>query len=1076
MSQTEKPGFWQQLTELADPSNYRPERVKDVEVARLSSEEGAYYVLKQPQQRTYLRLSPQDYALWWQMDGRRSLKELLFYSLRRFKTLPFGRLNSLVADLRQGYFLQDPPAQVYEQIDQELQQRQPENRGRDLINAFFHSEWSTAGLDPFFTRLYQAIGWLFHPFSQWLIGLWVVIGFILYGRLFIQAEPVYALTGGAGLGVGAAGLLIANLIVIFIHELAHGLMTKHLGRECDRGGLLLYWGFPAFFVDTRDIWLSPARGRIAVSWAGPYSGLFVGATLGFALTLLEFLFPASTQTIAANFFYQMGFLAFLSVFINLNPLLELDGYFILMDWLDMPGLRPRAFHFIQHELWGKAKPHLTAPRRFWASLSRRERIFTLFGLAALVYSTYALVFVLYFWQTRLWPLATSLWLDYGLVGRLIVLVIAAATVIPACYYLFLLAWNQIQRGLEWLARQELLGRVEILAVLLSVPLVVVSAAAFLGGPLVLRIITWLVHVAAVITMIQVARQWPGSRFQWVMWSLAGGLACLTLAQLTPETALWWGMWLSFAAACFLASGLIAWFTVRPAQWQTSDRVGWIIVLLLSLATGLLLPRLSPQPTTLNWIFSAFIQMATTISLMAFVPLLINFRPSRFWLPWTLYAVAVLSLPWLYHFPLLDLAIALLWLYATGLYLLLGALTEFDRHTLVTEDSLSERERLANGFNHFLQGMFRVYEPIFGGRRLDEIQAQVVALQHNRQLEDDNALFALADFCRTSLLLVVDRLDDLAGTPFTARVGQAAYDSLPWLEAETLVRHVLSHIGWGRTLARTFDTTHDSRADLFRQADLFAGFDDEGIETLIQVAQLFRARPRTTLAEQNQDATHFYLIESGEVGVYREGEYVALITAGGYIGEKALLDTGVYSATYRALSEVTALTIARDQFDPLLRADTTLASQVSAGAETRQLLRRMPLFRTLSPQELMMVDRRLRPLTVSPGKLIVRQGQHRADLYIIQAGEVETVRRGVDGAQVVQKLGPGEHFGDYALFADTPYEATYRAATEVTLLRLDEPTFDSLVARSAELSHYVEQIGSGRMLDTRRRLGLTGLVS
>ncbi|MBK9051751.1 MAG: cyclic nucleotide-binding domain-containing protein [Chloroflexi bacterium] len=133
-----------------------------------------------------------------------------------------------------------------------------------------------------------------------------------------------------------------------------------------------------------------------------------------------------------------------------------------------------------------------------------------------------------------------------------------------------------------------------------------------------------------------------------------------------------------------------------------------------------------------------------------------------------------------------------------------------------------------------------------------------------------------------------------------------------------------------------------------------------------MAQLFRARPRTTLAEQNQDATHFYLIESGEVGVYREGEYVALITAGGYIGEKALLDTGVYSATYRALSEVTALTIARDQFDPLLRADTTLASQVSAGAETRQLLRRMPLFRTLSPQELMMVDRRLRLLTVTPG--------------------------------------------------------------------------------------------------------------
>ncbi|MBK9051752.1 MAG: hypothetical protein IPL78_12810 [Chloroflexi bacterium] len=33
--------------------------------------------------------------------------------------------------------------------------------------------------------------------------------------------------------------------------------------------------------------------------------------------------------------------------------------------------------------------------------------------------------------------------------------------------------------------------------------------------------------------------------------------------------------------------------------------------------------------------------------------------------------------------------------------------------------------------------------------------------------------------------------------------------------------------------------------------------------------------------------------------------------------------------------------------------------------------------------------------------------------------VETVRRGLDGAWWCKKLGPGEHFGDYALFADTP---------------------------------------------------------
>lgn len=1075
MTQADPSDFWQQVKEAADPANYRPQRVMDVEVARLSASDGPYYVLKQPQQRTYVRLSPQDYALWWQMDGRRSLKDLLFYSLRRYKNLPIGRLNGLVTDLRQGYFLQDPPAQVYTQIAQELKQRQPENRGRVLINAFLHSEWRIQGLDPLFTRLYQATSWLFHPLSQRFIAVWIVIGLILFGRLFAQADPTYRLSGGGSLGVGIIGLLVANLIVILIHELAHGLTTKHLGRECDQGGFLFYWGLPAFFVDTKDTWLSPTRGRLAVSWAGPYSGLIIGATIGITLSLVEQLWPAAAGSLWANFLYQMGFWAFFSVFMNLNPFLELDGYFMLMDWLDMPGLRPRAFHFLRHELWGKLKAH-PSPRPFWNALRRQERIFTLFGLMALLYSTIALVLALFFWRNHIWRLITFLWHNYGVWGRGVVLLLAAATVIPASYYLLLLASSTIRQGLDWLARQQLLGRVEILALLVSLPILLLGTAAFFSNPLFFQIITWLVHIGAAVALVRVARQWPGSRFQWVLYSLAGGWGGLTLAQLAPGVTGWRGFWFVAAAAGFLAAGIIAWLTVRPAQWTLGDQMGWVIVLLFTAATGLILPRLSPHTGSLTWFFSTLSQTLLLVSLMAFVPLLINFASSRFWLPWAIYALALVTLPWLYHYPLLDLPLALLWLYATLLYLLLGSLTQFDRHSLPLEDSLSERERLMNGFNHFLQGMFAIYEPIFGGRRLGEIQTQIIALQHNRPLEKETDLFALADFCRTALLLAVDRLDDLAGAPFTARVGAAAYDSLPWLEAETLVRHVLAPIGWGQNLTRTFQQTHDSRADLFRQADIFAGFDNEGIETLLQIVQVVRARPRTVLAEQGSDATRFFLIEQGEVTVLRDGEQVALLTAGGYFGEKALLDSGVYSATYRALADVTLLALPRARFDPLLRADTLLASQVSAGAATRQMLRRMPLFRTLSPQELMMVDKRLRPLTVTADKLIIRQGQHRSDLFIIQSGEVDVVRRGPDGAQVVQKLGPGEHFGEYALFADTPYEATYRAATDVTLLRLDEPTFDSLVARSDQLSHYVEQIGSGRLLDTRRRLGLTGLVS
>ena len=81
----------------------------------------------------------------------------------------------------------------------------------------------------------------------------------------------------------------------------------------------------------------------------------------------------------------------------------------------------------------------------------------------------------------------------------------------------------------------------------------------------------------------------------------------------------------------------------------------------------------------------------------------------------------------------------------------------------------------------------------------------------------------------------------------------------------------------------------------------------------------------------------------------------------------------------------------------------------------------------------------------------------------------SVRDETGGEKVVARLGRGEHFGETALYTDQPYTATCRAETPVELLALDEPTFDQLVASSGQMAHYVEQISSGRTLDTRRKL-------
>src|SRR5204863_9222398 len=75
------------------------------------------------------------------------------------------------------------------------------------------------------------------------------------------------LSGDAWLAVSLAFALFL-VVSILLHELGHALTCKAFGREIRRGGFMLFFGFPACFVDTSDIWLDPRRRRIAVSGAG----------------------------------------------------------------------------------------------------------------------------------------------------------------------------------------------------------------------------------------------------------------------------------------------------------------------------------------------------------------------------------------------------------------------------------------------------------------------------------------------------------------------------------------------------------------------------------------------------------------------------------------------------------------------------------------------------------------------------------------------------------------------------------------------------------------------------------------
>ncbi|MGN6332848.1 MAG: daptide biosynthesis intramembrane metalloprotease [Motilibacteraceae bacterium] len=170
------------------------------------------------------------------------------------------------------------------------------------------------------------------------------------GRSGAAVAGVLALTGvfptiGASLGAGSilsAPLpvsqyvlaLVALLLTVSLHELAHAGALLRRGGQPRRLGVMLFYLSPAMFCDVSDAWRLPPRRRVEVAVAG---SVVHGACGGLA-GLLALLVPGDVR--AAFVLYAL--LNYTYLLLNLVPFVKLDGYLALMGWLDLPFLRTRA--------------------------------------------------------------------------------------------------------------------------------------------------------------------------------------------------------------------------------------------------------------------------------------------------------------------------------------------------------------------------------------------------------------------------------------------------------------------------------------------------------------------------------------------------------------------------------------------------------------------------------------------------------------------------------------------------------------------------------------------------------------
>lgn len=260
--------------------------------------------------------------------------------------------------------------------------------GQWLLHHYLFFRVPLARPDRFLTQSLPLVRWAFSAGFLWTTLAALAVGVILLIRQWeaFSASLVDTLSpsGMVMYGVTLAGVKI-------LHELGHGYAAKRLGCRVPTMGLAFLVMWPVLYTDVNETWmLTRRRDRLSVAGAGIAVELAVAAWATLAWSFL----PDGPWRGAAFILATTTWIS--SLLLNLSPFMRFDGYFLLMDALEMPNLHPRAFAmarwWLRETLFGLGErpPEPFAPNRRLVLVAFSfavwiYRLLLFLGIAVLVY-------------------------------------------------------------------------------------------------------------------------------------------------------------------------------------------------------------------------------------------------------------------------------------------------------------------------------------------------------------------------------------------------------------------------------------------------------------------------------------------------------------------------------------------------------------------------------------------------------------------------------------------------------------------------------------------------------------------
>jgi putative peptide zinc metalloprotease protein len=342
-------------------------------ISQQETKEGTGFVVKDPATGRFFRLKEVEHFIAWQLNGSTALDDIRESVEEKFGVTftaeilekfiqNLGRLGLLEKEGREPGFVAERP--------------------RTIRGSLLYLRLKAFDPDLLFNRLVTKLRFFFTPyflvFSAALVFLAIGITVINWQDIGQDIQSLYHFQA----------LFFAWLIVFLVitaHEFAHGLACKHFGGEVHEIGFMLLYFQPAFYCNVSDAWLFPEKfKRLWVTFAGAYFEIFIWALATVSWRLTE-------HGTWVNFLalVVMATSGIKSLF-NLNPLIKLDGYYLLSDFLEVPNLRQKSFGYISA---GIKRLYGSAIQERKETSQRERRIYLTYGLLAGAFSFWLLGFV-----------------------------------------------------------------------------------------------------------------------------------------------------------------------------------------------------------------------------------------------------------------------------------------------------------------------------------------------------------------------------------------------------------------------------------------------------------------------------------------------------------------------------------------------------------------------------------------------------------------------------------------------------------------------------------------------------------